>query len=73
MMDFAHYSAKNHATKILGGGGFECGGGGEGGGVVVDWRWIVGGKVEGVGGRVTVVVEWGLAVNWQWRTSGDGG
>jgi hypothetical protein len=32
----------------------------------VDWRWIGGGKVKGVGGRVVVVVEWG-------QTSGGGG
>ncbi len=31
----------------------------------VDWRWIGGGKVEGVGGRVAVVVEWG-SDEWQW-------
>ena len=31
----------------------------------VDWRWIGGGEVEGVGSRVVVVVEWGLD-EWQW-------
>ncbi len=31
----------------------------------VDWQWIGGGKVEGVGGRVAVVVEWGLD-EWRW-------
>ena len=35
----------------------------------VDWRWIGGGEVEGVGGRVAVVVEWG-SVDWRWRSSG---
>jgi hypothetical protein len=39
----------------------------------MDWRWIGGGEVDGVGGRVAVVVEWGSAVNWRWRTSGGGG
>ncbi len=34
----------------------------------VDWRWVGGGKVEGVGGRVAVVVEWGLD-EWQWRSN----
>ncbi len=39
----------------------------------VDWRWISGGEVKGVGGRVVVVVEWGLD-KWWWRSSGgDGG
>ncbi len=36
-----------------------------GGGALVDWRWIGGGKVEGVGGRVAVVIEWGLD-KWRW-------
>ncbi len=35
---------------------------------LVDWRWIGGGKVEGVGGRVAVVVEWGLD-EWRWRSN----
>jgi hypothetical protein len=34
----------------------------------VDWRWIGGGKVEGVGGRVAVVVEWG-SDEWRWRSN----
>ncbi len=38
----------------------------------VDWRWIGGGKAEGVGGRVAVVVEWG-SDKWRWRSSGGGG
>ncbi len=38
----------------------------------VDWRWLGGGKVEGVGGRVAVVVEWG-SDEWRWRSSGGGG
>jgi hypothetical protein len=38
---------------------------------MVDWRWIGGGKVKGVGGRVAVVVEWGLD-EWKWRSSGGG-
>ncbi len=33
---------------------------------LVDWRWIGGGKVEGVGSRVVVVVKWGLD-EWWWR------
>jgi hypothetical protein len=32
----------------------------------VDWRWIGGGEVEGVGSRVAVVVEWG-SDEWRWR------
>ncbi len=40
--------------------------------MAVDWRWIGGGKVEGVGGRVVVVVEWGLD-EWQWWLGGGGG
>ncbi len=32
----------------------------------VDWRGIGGGKVEGIGGRVAVVVEWG-SDEWRWR------
>jgi hypothetical protein len=32
----------------------------------VDWRWIGGGKVEGVGDRVAVVVKWGLD-KWRWQ------
>ncbi len=38
--------------------------------MVVDWRWIGGGKIEDVGGRVAVVVEWGLD-DWRWRSSGS--
>ncbi len=34
----------------------------------VDWRWIGGGEVEGVGGRVAVVVEWGLD-EWRWQSN----
>ncbi len=34
----------------------------------VNWRWIGGGKVEGVGGRVAVVVEWG-SDEWRWRSN----
>jgi hypothetical protein len=34
----------------------------------VDWWWIGGGKVEGVGGRVAVVVKWG-SDEWQWRSN----
>ncbi len=34
----------------------ECSDGGKGGGVMVEWLWIGGGKGEGVGGRV--VLEW---------------
>jgi hypothetical protein len=34
----------------------------------VDWRWIGGGEVKGVGGRVVVVVEWGLD-EWRWRSN----
>ncbi len=38
----------------------------------MDWRWIGGGKVIGVGGRVAVVVEcW--SDEWRWRLSGGGG
>ncbi len=32
----------------------------------MDWRWVGGGKVEGVGGRVVVVVEWG-SDEWWWQ------
>ncbi len=32
----------------------------------VDWQWIGGGEVEGVGSRVAVVVEWG-SDEWQWQ------
>ena len=37
----------------------------------MDWRWIGGGKVEGVGDRVAVVVKWG-SDEWQgqWSCSG---
>jgi hypothetical protein len=35
---------------------------------LVDWRWIGGGKVKGVGDRVAVVVEWGLD-EWWWRSN----
>jgi hypothetical protein len=35
---------------------------------LVDWRWIGGGEVEGVGGRVAVVVEWG-SDEWRWRSN----
>ncbi len=35
---------------------------------LVDWRWIGGGEVKGVGGRVAVVVEWG-SDEWQWRSN----
>ena len=31
---------------------------------MVDWWWIGGGEVEGVGGRVAVVVKWGLDEWW---------
>ncbi len=31
----------------------------------VDWRWIGGGKIKGVGSRVAVVVEWVLD-EWRW-------
>ncbi len=41
------------------------------GGVAVDWRWIGGGKVEEVGGRVAVVVKWG-SDEWRWWSSGGG-
>ncbi len=34
----------------------------------VDWRWIGGGKVKGVGGRVAVVVEWGSG-DWRWQSN----
>jgi hypothetical protein len=34
----------------------------------VDWRWIGGGEVKGVGGRVAVVVEWG-SDEWRWRSN----
>jgi hypothetical protein len=44
--------------------GSECNDGGKGGGVVVEWLWIGGGKGEGVGGRV--------AVEWQWIRGGKG-
>ena len=37
---------------------------------LVDWRWIGGGEVEGVGSRVAVVVEWG-SDDWRWRSSGS--
>ncbi len=40
--------------------------------MAVDWRWIGGGKVKGVGGRVAVVVDWG-SDEWQWWSSGGGG
>ncbi len=47
-------------------------GGGAAGGLVVarsvDCRWIGGGEVEGFGGRVAVVVKWGLD-EWQWRSN----
>ncbi len=33
---------------------------------LVDWRWIGGGEVEGVGGRVALVVEWG-SDEWRWQ------
>ncbi len=39
---------------------------------LVDWQWIGGDEVEGVGGRVAVVVEWG-SDKWRWRSSGGGG
>jgi hypothetical protein len=42
----------------------ECSDGGKGGGVVVEWLWIGGGKGEGIGGRV--------AVEWQWIHGGKG-
>ncbi len=42
----------------------ECSDGGKGGGVVVEWLWIGGGKGEGVGGRVTV--------EWWWIHGGKG-
>ncbi len=50
----------------------------------VDWRWIGGGNVKGVGGRVAVVwwSNWdrrsgcggrvAVAVEWWWRLSGGG-
>ncbi len=34
----------------------------------MDWRWIGGGEVEGVGGRVAVVVDWG-SDEWQWQSN----
>ncbi len=34
----------------------------------VDWQRIGGGEVEGVGGRVAVVVKWGLD-EWRWRSN----
>ncbi len=34
----------------------------------VDWRWIGGGKVEVVSGKVVVVVEWG-SDEWRWRSN----
>ncbi len=37
--------------------------------MAVDWRQVGGGEVEGVGGRVAVVVEWG-SDEWRWRSSG---
>ncbi len=72
MTYFAHYPAKNHAIKNQGGGQSECSGGGKSGGVAVDWRWIDGGEVEGVEGRVAVVVKWGLD-KWRWQSCGSGG
>jgi hypothetical protein len=42
----------------------ECSDGGEGGGVVMEWLWIGGGKGEGIGGRV--------AVEWWWIHGGKG-
>ncbi len=35
---------------------------------LVDWWWIGGDKVEGVGGRVAVVVKWG-SDKWQWQSN----
>ncbi len=35
---------------------------------LVDWWWIGGGKVEGVGSRVAVVVEWG-SDEWRWQSN----
>jgi hypothetical protein len=32
---------------------------------LVDWRWIGGGDVKGVGGRVVVLVKWG-SDEWRW-------
>jgi hypothetical protein len=40
--------------------------------VAVDWRWIGDDEVEGVGGRVVVVVKWGWN-KWRWQSSGGGG
>ncbi len=37
----------------------------------MDWQWIGGGKVEGVGGRVAVGVRWG-SYEWQWQSGGGG-
>ncbi len=42
----------------------ECSDGGKGGGVVVEWLWIGGGKGKGIGGRV--------AVEWRWIRGGKG-
>jgi hypothetical protein len=36
---------------------------------LVDWRWISGGKVEGVGGRVAVV--WWSSGGWRSGSSGQ--
>jgi hypothetical protein len=33
-----------------------------------NWWWIGGGKVDSDGGRVAVVVEWGLD-EWRWRSN----
>ncbi len=35
---------------------------------LADWQWIGGGKVKGVGSRVTMVVKWGLE-EWWWRSN----
>ncbi len=42
----------------------ECSDGGKGGGVMVEWSWICGGKGKDVGGRV--------AVEWRWTRGGKG-
>ncbi len=42
----------------------ECSDSGEGGGVMVEWLWIDGGKGKGIGGRI--------AVEWRWIRGGQG-
>jgi hypothetical protein len=36
----------------------------------VDWQWIGGGEVKGVGSGDAVVVKWG-SDDWRWRSSGS--